>query len=141
MKICGNSPILQNFSFREEIDFLVSNISNFDKKLNSDYLNLLGKPILTENEELVLLDFAFRTIKEDVQLEYSAIRFFKKIIKRMKVDKDRIIASFPEIEQFLEEDNIRESYLDNLSSQYLKDPIQPKYEILPIFNIGFPVEE
>ena len=93
---------------------------------------MLGKSTLTENEELILIDFAIQTIKADEQIEYSEIKFFKNIRHRLKVSDENILAVFPDIEQFLEEDIVTESFLDKITSQYLEAAELPQFELITI---------
>ena len=93
---------------------------------------MLGKSTLTEQEELTLVDFAIQTIKADEQIEYSEIKFFKNIRHRLKVSDDSILAVFPAIEQFLEEDIVTESFLDKITNQYLEAAELPQFELISI---------
>ena len=77
--MCENSPLFKDFNFQEEINSLVNKINTRGKEFISYYFDLLSKSILTEKEELTLIDFAIQTIKSDEQIEYSEIKFFKNI--------------------------------------------------------------
>lgn len=126
------SPLFKDFNFQEEINSLVSKINTRGKEFISDYFDLLGKSTLTEQEELTLIDFAIQTIKADEQIEYSEIKFFKNIRHRLKVSDDNILAVFPDIEQFLEEDIVTESFLDKITNQYLEAAELPQFELISI---------
>ena len=96
------------------------------------YFDLLNKSNLTEKEELTLIDFAIQTIKADDEIEYSEIKFFKNIRHRLQISDENILAVFPEIEQYLEEDIVTESFLDRLTKQYLEAADLPKFELIGI---------
>ena len=128
--MCENSTLFKDFNFQEEINYLVNKINTRGKEFISYYFDLLGKSALTEKEELTLIDFAIQTIKADEQIEYSEIKFFKNIRHRLKISDKNILAVFPDIEQFLEEDIITESYLEKITNQYLDVAELPKFELI-----------
>lgn len=130
--MCEKSPLFKDFNFQEEINSLVSKINTRGKEFISYYFDLLGKSTLTEQEELTLIDFAIQTIKADEQIEYSEIKFFKNIRHRLKVSDDSILAVFPDIEQFLEEDIVTESFIDKITNQYLQAAELPQFELISI---------
>lgn len=132
--MCEKSLLFKDFNFQEEINSLVNKINTNGKEFISYYFDLLKKSILTETEELTLIDFAIQTIKADEQIEYSEIKFFKNIRHRLKVSDDTILATFPDIEQFLEEDIITESFLDKITNQYLEAAELPIFEFINLDN-------
>lgn len=130
--MCENSKLFKEFNFQEEINSLVNNINLNGREFISCYFDLLDKSILTEKEELTLIDFAIQTIKADEQIEYSEIKFFKNIRHRLKISNEDILAVFPDIEQFLEEDIVTESFLSKITSQYLEAIQLPNFELISI---------
>jgi uncharacterized tellurite resistance protein B-like protein len=133
--MCENSTLFKDFNFQEEINSLLNKINTRGKEFISHYFNLLGKSTLTEKEELTLIDFAIQTIKVDEQIEYSEIKFFKNIRHRLKISDENILAVFPDIEQFLEEDIVIESFLDKITSQYLEAAELPHFDLISIDTI------
>lgn len=134
--MCENSQLFKDFNFQEEINILVSKINTSGKEFISYYFDLLEKSILTEAEELTLIDFAIQTIKADEKIEYSEIKFFKNIRHRLKVSDENILMAFPDIEEFLEEDIVTESFLDKITNQYLEVADLPKFELINFENIS-----
>ena len=130
--MCENSPLFKDFNFQDEINYLVNKINARGKEFISYYFDLLEKSTLTEKEELTLIDFAIQTILADEKIEYAEIRFFKNIRHRLKVSDDIILAVFPDIEQFLEEDIVTESFLDKITSQYLESAELPQFELITL---------
>lgn len=128
--LCESSTLFKDFNFQDEINSLVSKINTRGKEFISYYFDLLTKTILTEEEELTLIDFAIQTIKADEQIEYSEIKFFKNIRHRLKVSDENILAVFPDIEQFLEEDIVHENFLNKITKQYLENVEFPQFEII-----------
>lgn len=130
--ICEKSPFFKDFNFQEEINSLVNKINTMGKEFISSYFDLLGKSVFTEKEELTIIDFAILPIKAVEQIEYSEIKFFKNIRRRLKVSDENILAVFPDIEQFLEKDIITESFLDKITNQYLEAAELPQFELISI---------
>lgn len=125
--LCEKSPLFENLNFQEEINQLVNKINTSGKAFIQHYFDLLKTAELSEQEELTLIDFAIQTINADEQVEYSEIKFFKNIRHRLKVSDEKILERFPDIEQFLEEDIITESFLDKITRQYLETAEIPKF--------------
>jgi uncharacterized tellurite resistance protein B-like protein len=132
--ICENSQLFNDLNIEDEINSLISKINTKGKEFISNYFDLLGKYSLTEKEELNLIDFAIQTIKADEQIEYSEIKFFKNIRHRLKISDENILAVFPDIEQFLEEDIVTESFLSKITSQYLDAAELPQFGLISIDN-------
>ena len=130
--MCEKSSLFDNLNFDEEINSLINKINTRGKEFISSYFDLLGKSTLTEKEELTLIDFAIQTIMADEKIEYSEIKFFKNIRHRLKISDENILAVFPDIEQFLEEDIVTESFLDKITSQYLEAAELPQFELINI---------
>jgi uncharacterized tellurite resistance protein B-like protein len=129
-----DSPLFKNFNFQEEINTLVNKINTRGKEFISYYFEMLSKSELTEKEELMLIDFAIQTIRADEQIEYSEIKFFKNIRHRLNVSDETILSEFPDVEQFLEQDIITESFLDKITNQYLASAELPQFELINIDN-------
>lgn len=77
-------------------------------EINSDgaaflnaYLTDLSEAALTEEEQLEIVDLAIKTIEADNRIEYSEIKFFKKMRVRLSVSDDEILKRNPNKEDFL----------------------------------------
>jgi len=84
-----------------------------------------------------LIDFAIQTINTNEKVEYSEIKFFKNIRRRMNVNVEKILEHFPDIEQFLEEDIIKESFPDKITSQYFEIAELPQFNFISIDSRSF----
>lgn len=132
--MCGNSPLFTNFNFEVEINNLVSKLNTQGKDFITHYFELLKHSVLTEQEELTLIDFAINTIKADEQIEYSEIKFFKVIRHNLNISDEKVLAVYPDIEQFLEQDIISESYLEKITNQYFDTLELPQFEQIHLFD-------
>lgn len=128
--LCNQSPLFADYKFEDEINSLVTKLNTRGKEFISYYFTLLKESNLSEEEELSLIDFAIKTIQADEQLVYSEIKFFKVIRAKLKVDDDKILAKYPDVEQFLEQDIITESYLDKIKHQYFETVEFPQFELI-----------
>jgi uncharacterized tellurite resistance protein B-like protein len=130
--LCEDSTMFESFDFQERINLFITRINSDSKGFIKNYFELLEKGGLTEEEELILIDFAVKTINADEQVEYSEIKFFKNIRHRLKIKDEDILKSFPDIEMYLEDDIVTESYIDTITSQYLdlvEFPVFPEVKL------------
>ena len=75
------------------------------------YIGELGKSELTKEQELDLLNVAFRTILADNKVEYSEVKFFKVIRSNMKkLDDEVILSGIEGIEDYFVQDDIKAGY-------------------------------
>lgn len=125
--LCQNLELFKNFDFQVEINNLVKEINIDGKLFIRRYFDLLSSANLSEDEELTLIDFAIKTIYADEQVEYSEIKFFKNIRHRLNISDENILSAYPDIEQFLEEDILTESFLDKITKQYFDTTELPKF--------------
>lgn len=132
--LCEKSHLLKDLNFQDEINILVSKINARGKEFISYYFELLQNSDLSEQDELTLIDFAINTIKADEQIEYSEIKFFKVIRHNLKINDEKIVSAYPEIESWLEQDIITESYLDKITKQYLDSAELPQFEFIISFD-------
>lgn len=132
--MCEKSPLFKGINFQEEINSLVNKVNTRGKEFIAYYFDLLEKSSLSEEEELILIDFAIQTIKADEQIEYSEIKFFKNIRHRLKVNDEKILERFPDIEQYLEQDIITDGFLNKIASEYFDATYLPQFEIINVID-------
>ena len=130
--MCEKSPLFKDLNFHDEINQLVTKINTRGKEFIQYYFDLLKQAELSEQKELTLIDFAIQTIHADGVDEYSEIKFFKNIRHRLKVSDEKILNNHPEVEYWLEEDIVTESFLDKITNQYLEVAELPQFELISI---------
>ncbi|MDR2292094.1 MAG: TerB family tellurite resistance protein [Prevotellaceae bacterium] len=132
--ICEALPSFENIDLKDEMNRYVSEINLDSKQFITDYFTALEQADLTEQNELVLIDVAIQVIKADDVIEYSEIKFFKNIRYRLAVSDEKIIEHFSstveEIDQFLGEDIITESFLDEIAKQYFDTVNLTKFDFI-----------
>ena len=128
--MCRNSVLFNDFNFEDEINNLIVKINKDGIHFLSYYLDLISNSTLTEKEEILLIDFAINTIKADDKIEYSEIKFFKNIRHRLSLSNDTILTFFPDFEDFLEDDVVSNTKLENFTSDFINSTILPKFEFI-----------
>lgn len=126
--LCRAEDVFKNFDFLGEINSLVSKINNDSREFISNYFKEFNSVNLSENEELMLINFAIETIKADEEIKYSEVKFFKAIRHHLKLTNDRILSEFPDIESFLKEDIDTDSSIEKLLSHFQEDINFPQFE-------------
>ena len=107
---------------------MLEKINNRGSEFIKYYFELLNNTNLSEQEELTLIDFAIKTINADDIIEYSEVKFFKAIRKCLNVSDENILAIYPNLDTYLEEDIDTESKLDKLVNNYLNSIELPQFE-------------
>lgn len=133
-KMCEQSPLFKDFDFSKEINILLEKINNRGSEFIQYYFDLLNNTDLSEQEELSIIDFAINTINADEVVEYSEVKFFKAIRKCLNLSNENILAVFPDLDTYLEEDIDTESKLDKLVNNYLKSIELPQFEKINLEN-------
>lgn len=148
-----------SFQATTNIDDILNQFIGEINSQGNDFLRLFLKElriaVLTEEEELKLIDFCLKTIYSDFEVKYNEIKFFKIIRSKLKVSNETILEKFPtkdifleksfeiikeklpSIEQFLEEDIITEKYIDRLKDDFFSNTALPQFETIKTFDNGF----
>lgn len=126
--LCDESSYFKDFDVQEALNQLIEKINTRGTEFISYYFDLLNNTELTEDEELLIIDFALQTINADEEVEYSEIKFFKNIRHRLQVSDDKILEQHPDIEMYLEEDIVTDSLLDKITKQYFEVADLPIFE-------------
>ena len=66
----------------------------------ADYLQDVAEADLDEESALKIVDIAIRMIEADNRVEYSEVKFFKRIRQKLTVSDEKLIASFPNKDDF-----------------------------------------
>lgn len=103
-------------------------INNWIQKINENgarflqsFLDEIPTVDLSEQEQLLLVKIAINTIEADNRIEYSEVKFFKKIRSKLSVSDESILSEFPDKEDFLLPDiNVSEAPKWNESILFAK---------------------
>lgn len=97
--------LFDSLSFNEEFNKCLDILKEIGSNFINSYFQAITTIDLNEKEKLEIIDIAVRTILADNKVEYSEIKFFKSLVSSLDIDKDLVIKSVPNIEDYwLEED-------------------------------------
>lgn len=85
----------------EKLNSYVLQINKSGKMFLKSYLNEIYDASLSDNDQIKLIEFAIKMIEADNVIQYSEVKFFKKIRNRLTVSDDLILEKFPDLENYL----------------------------------------
>lgn len=102
--LAEKTTLFEGVDVENVLNSFIQEINKKGKLFLVDYLAEVKTADFTKSEELTLLDLAFKTINSDNIIEYSEVKFFKKIRTRLDITDDEIIETYPEMEDFIQPD-------------------------------------
>jgi len=130
--IFSKNPLYSNSSFDDKINSFIIKYNEKGKEFFTFYFDLLNQYDLSEQEELMIIDIAIKTIKADEEIQYAEVKFFKSIRSKLKVSDEVILNAFPDIDNFLEEDISIDTTLSNITDKYFEIAELPKFDLISI---------
>jgi len=124
----NNKKLFGDINLNDSLNDLVEGINKDSNTFFNDYFSELSASSLTEIDELQLIEVAIETIKADLKIEYSEIKFFKIIRANLKIDNESILAKHPDFEEYLEQDIISRDYLHNLRNDYFNTQLFSEFD-------------
>lgn len=79
----------------------IEEINATGKMFLKSYLNEVTETSLSDDDQVKLIDLAIKMIEADNQIQYSEVKFFKKIRNRLSVGDDTILEALPTSEDYL----------------------------------------
>jgi hypothetical protein len=134
--MCKKTPFYKDFNFQNEINCLITLINKGAKEFITYYIDMIKSALLTEKEELLLIDFAINTIKADEKIKFSEVKFFKIIRPYLNVSNEKISSVFPDTGQFLVKGKLSESFLKKVTTMYLDNIELPQFDFITSFENG-----
>lgn len=102
--LAEQTTLFEGIDVERVINSFIQEINKKGKQFLVDYLADVKVAEFTKEEALTLLDLAFKTINSDNIIEYSEVKFFKKIRTRLNITDDKILEIYPEMEDFIQPD-------------------------------------
>lgn len=102
--LAEKTNLFVGINVEDVLNSFIQEINRKGKMFLIDYLGEIKVSDFTKSEELELLDLAFKTINSDNLIEYSEVKFFKKIRMRLNVSDEDILETYPEMEEFIQPD-------------------------------------
>lgn len=99
--LSSKNDIFSNLDIESLINKWIAAINENGEIFLKRFLNELSTASITPKEQLLIIDFAIKTIEADNRVEYSEIKFFKKIRAHLSVSDEEILQQHPDKEDFL----------------------------------------
>ena len=100
-ELCSKDYIFNNMDSEKYLNLWITEINECGSMFLQLYLKEINTVDLNDEEQLTLLSLAIKAIEADKHIEYSEIKFFKKIRSRLTVSDEKILAKYPDKEEFL----------------------------------------
>lgn len=111
--------IFANVDIEAYLNIWIIAINKNGASFLKNYLNELSEANLSLSEQLFVIDFAIKTIEADERIEYSEIKFFKKVRRRLSISDEKILEKYPNKEDYLLPDvNVVEDPIWNNGIQF-----------------------
>lgn len=116
-KLVNNSKLFEDFDVESNLNSYIAEVNENGSKFLSRYLSELAASELEKQSQMEIVNLAFMTIEADNVIEYSEVKFFKKIRARLSLTDEEILECHPDKEDFLLPDiSVNEDpILDNVS--------------------------
>lgn len=131
-KLCQREEILKKMDFQNEIKRFVEEINKQGMQFIKNYLDELEKTLLTEQENINLLNIVFEVIFADGKVEYSEVKFFRNIRIRLSISDEEIEKNFantPDLDIFLAKDIVDHLSVEKVTQQYFSSIEIPHFNL------------
>ena len=98
---CLNDDTFKEIEVEKTLNQWIKEINDEGSTFLKRYLNDMTNIDLSKKEELKIIDFAIKIIEADNKIEYSEIKFFKKIRATLAVSDEDILEIHPDKEDYL----------------------------------------
>ncbi len=99
--ITSKQELFKDIDVEAKINEYIASINAKGVLFLKQYLKELEVQELSTEVQMRIVDFAIQTIFADSQIEYSEVKFFKKIRSRLSLNDEQILTKHPDIEDFL----------------------------------------
>lgn len=127
----SKDKMFEGLDVKSLLDKWITEINDHGALFLRTYLGELADAGLSEQEQLCIVDLAIKAIETDNRIEYSEVKFFKKIRVRLSINDDAILKSHPDKEDFLLPDiNVAENPVwdDNVKFEKINLNLSEKVE-------------
>ncbi len=100
-ELCAKDNIFRNIDSEKLLNAWITDINERGSKFLQTFLKEITSVELNEEEQLELVSLAIKAIEADNRIEYSEVKFFKKIRARLTISDEAILAEHPDKEDFL----------------------------------------
>lgn len=99
--ISSENKMVEDIDVEQLLNQWIADINKNGALFLKKYLKELAEQELSPEEQLMIVDYALQTIEADNRIEYSEVKFFKKIRSRLSISDEDILKAHPDKEDFL----------------------------------------
>lgn len=100
-ELCANDNLFSDINAEKYINTWIAEINEQGSVFLQSYLKEILMLGLDDKEQLLLVSLALKAIDTDCYIEYSEVKFFKKIRSRLSISDEAILGEYPDKEDFL----------------------------------------
>lgn len=99
--LCAKEEVFGSMDVEKYINEWILELNKDGAAFRQHYFEQLSALNLTKEEQMIVVTLAIKTIDADNVVEYSEVKFFKKIRMRLSLTDDEILKQFPGREDLL----------------------------------------
>lgn len=99
--LCEKTKLFDGLDIQSILNKYVDAINERGLDFINDYLRLLQDTQMSDDEQLKILEIAITMIEADNVIQYSEVKFFKKLRNRLPISDEQILAVMPDKEDYL----------------------------------------
>lgn len=103
-EFCAEHKLFDELDIDKTINGWVEAINREGARFLQTYLDELGAVELTKKEQLTIVELSIKMIEADNVIQYSEVKFFKKIRYRLTLTDEEILAVLHDRDDFAKED-------------------------------------
>lgn len=107
-----NDDSFQGYDVQGEVNKCIVAINEQGSAYLASFLNDVASADLDDDSALKLVTVAIRMIEADNKIEYSEVRFFKRIRNELKISDDKLYEAFPDKDDYFLPDIVAPKDLD-----------------------------
>lgn len=100
-EMCTQDQLFADMDANKYINTWIEEINKQGRRFLQNYLNEISMIDLSDMEQQLLVSLALKAIEADNRIEFSEVKFFKKIRSRLSISDEEILGEHPDKEDFL----------------------------------------
>lgn len=116
--LAKDTDIFGDIEVENRLNIYVQQINKEGITFINRFVRDLANSELTEKQQLKVVEIAIKMIEADGKIEYSEVKFFKKLRPSLSISDEAILAKMPDIEDFLLPDLIVREFEFELASDF-----------------------
>lgn len=135
-KMTVNQSLFEDMDVDKELQEMVRLVNLKGVDYLGDYFKKVKHADLSEEDELLMLEFALETIKSDNQIKMDEVNFLKILRTMLKSSDEKILTRFPEMaKDFVKKDDLTNAYIKEIYENYFNQKELPKFDIDDVQDI------